>query len=609
MTMPEVAVAVAFNAGYATPAASRVWTDITQYVEARDELTAQFGRGDELAEADANTLSLTLDNTDGRFTAGLSTSPYYPNVKIGRPVRVTVTPTGQPATTAVFFVDEWPTEWPGGSASYAKTTITCSSQMSRLGLNDPLSTLPANELAAGALPYEVYAPLVAVVSPLTEVESGVAVKMEPPPDGVAPATDGLPLAKFTEGGRQLELGFRSAASRTAALLFRIPSTDGDIYELWSEHSNSDERGRLVRVETVSGSLSLVNYTVPGPTPISATSTGSGFNDGELHSLVIVTSASSVIVYVDGVQQITALASSFPDAWTRLGGIASVLGNPSSTGAAQIGRFLWDDSAWSLAQAQEYDQIVRLGFPGESPSDRLARYASYASVADTSFTGGTAPIAHIDTTDRTVLDLMRTVARTDGGALFDAPDGTLTYRGREDRYDETSAQTFDMSAQEVEAGYAPKLDRSTLVNEARATAADGTEFTATDQTSIDEYGRHSAALELATDDYDDVEAAAWWRVNTYAEPEARVPTLAVDLAPLSSVRQAEILALTVGSQITVTNHPSQARATSEDYFVEGWAWEISPDAFRIVFNLSPTGSPVWIVEHPTQGVLTSCRIAY
>jgi len=91
IVLPDVKIEVAFNAGYATPAASRTWTDVTSYVKRDPGIGFTFGRQDERATADANRLTLTLNNSDGRFTPGNVSSPYYPNVKLGRPVRVTTT--------------------------------------------------------------------------------------------------------------------------------------------------------------------------------------------------------------------------------------------------------------------------------------------------------------------------------------------------------------------------------------------------------------------------------------------------------------------------------------------------------------------------------------
>lgn len=88
MSLPDVQVEIAFDSGWATPAVDRTWTDVSDYVELAEGIGIGIGRGDEFNIADANTLALTLDNRDGRFTPGKATSPYYPDVKIGRPIRV-----------------------------------------------------------------------------------------------------------------------------------------------------------------------------------------------------------------------------------------------------------------------------------------------------------------------------------------------------------------------------------------------------------------------------------------------------------------------------------------------------------------------------------------
>ncbi|MFD7093401.1 carbohydrate binding domain-containing protein [Streptomyces xanthophaeus] len=57
------------------------WTDISQWVDLADRIRITRGASDELAQTQPSTMSLTLDNDDGRFTSGLSTSPYYPYVR------------------------------------------------------------------------------------------------------------------------------------------------------------------------------------------------------------------------------------------------------------------------------------------------------------------------------------------------------------------------------------------------------------------------------------------------------------------------------------------------------------------------------------------------
>lgn len=112
----DTVVEVAFNSGFQTAATSRTWTDISDYVEGDEPIEISRGRGDEFATPQESTLSLVLDNRDGRFTAENTASPHYPNVKKGRPVRVTV------STMPNGHFDDDVTGWVGSSATVARVT-------------------------------------------------------------------------------------------------------------------------------------------------------------------------------------------------------------------------------------------------------------------------------------------------------------------------------------------------------------------------------------------------------------------------------------------------------------------------------------------------------
>ncbi|MGD6761348.1 hypothetical protein ACOKM5_20655 [Streptomyces sp. BH097] len=67
------------------------WTDITQYVDVKNQGVAiTRGASDELSETQPGTATLTLDNSDGRFTPGNSGSPYYPFARRNAPIRISV---------------------------------------------------------------------------------------------------------------------------------------------------------------------------------------------------------------------------------------------------------------------------------------------------------------------------------------------------------------------------------------------------------------------------------------------------------------------------------------------------------------------------------------
>ena len=63
-------VALASGSSPTVPLASQVFTDISAYVREENATTIKRGRSDELSEVAASTMTLMVDNADGRFTAG-----------------------------------------------------------------------------------------------------------------------------------------------------------------------------------------------------------------------------------------------------------------------------------------------------------------------------------------------------------------------------------------------------------------------------------------------------------------------------------------------------------------------------------------------------------
>ena len=84
--MTRLYVEAAF--GYTILTGTPVWTDITQYVDLVAGVSIGRGAQDELSETQPGTCSLTLDNSDGRFSPGRASGAYYPNVKKNVPLRV-----------------------------------------------------------------------------------------------------------------------------------------------------------------------------------------------------------------------------------------------------------------------------------------------------------------------------------------------------------------------------------------------------------------------------------------------------------------------------------------------------------------------------------------
>lgn len=601
--MPDVRVAVAFNAGYSTAAASRTWTDISDYVDLEELINITRGRQDEFATTDPNKLSLTLDNRDGRFTAGKTGGAYYPNVKIGRPIRVTSTPVGGAASVRFLgYVDEWPVEW-NGTDSYASAKITASSRLARLGFNAELRSIVEEEyLVDNPVAYYVLGepegstfaanssataqPNLAVTGTGTDVTFAAAT-------GVG--TDGLSAPTFTPDGKCLRTPNSDVTTGVTGAwylecFFNFP-TAGTTSEL----AAMGDAGLRV---TFAGILQGGGLSSPGSVA-----------DGLTHHAAIVYSGTSKVLYLDGAAVASAVVAAGTAPTPGYVYVGNGLGSNTAGASYSVSHVAAGGSitaARILAHANTKDARAAT----ETASAAITRLAAYADIpaAEVSGDAGTNPVYFLDPSGKSVVEVMRSVEETESGVLFDARDNTLTFHGRAHRYSVASALTLNVALQEVEAGIAPKLDRSALVNDVTATAWDGTTARAANQTSIDDYGNARTSLDIASTNDVAYQTAAWI-VGTHGEPAPRIPSLGIDLLPLTSARQDTVMTLDISSKITLSNLPAQAPATTLTFFIEGYTETIGPESYGFEFNVSPTtGYDVWVLEDATYGAYDTYPIA-
>src|SRR5690606_35220204 len=67
------------------------WTDVTSYVRYSDRISITRGQRNESSSSlDTSTCSLTLSNSDGRFSPRNPTSPYYGLIGRNTPLRVSL---------------------------------------------------------------------------------------------------------------------------------------------------------------------------------------------------------------------------------------------------------------------------------------------------------------------------------------------------------------------------------------------------------------------------------------------------------------------------------------------------------------------------------------
>lgn len=639
MSVPNVSykVEIAWTSNWRTAAASRVWTDVSEYVELQDGIKIDYGRSDEVSAADANTMSLTLDNKDGRFTWGNTASPYYPNVKLGRPIRVTATVGGSDYVRFVGYINQWPVEWPGDSAGFATTSITASSRLSRLGLDSPIVNVVAKTVASVAPDY--YWPLTGPAGSTTAAESsgspGLALRIVRRAnkvtfgydDSAAPfgAADSLPAVKLAANAeaaagafgrietslpevamgpglpgavsiaffmRNLEPG----ASSTGAgdlLTFLDPAVD-------EATATSVAFGLdpivLATVSYPSGG-SLLGHYVPTPVDLE--------RSGALHHVAatVVCDGTNITIrgYLDGVLTGTNTFAAVNLRFSRLR-----LSSPQH--ATLVGRLaIWRSGA-SATSIGDLATAGLNGFSGDTTDGRLGRLATWAKIPAAEVTATASPIrlAGVTAADKQAEALMREVETAEAGVLHDNRVGNLVLRPRSERYNVAPALTIALTSDRV-SGFAPRVDRQNLANVGKGKSADGTvEVTYTDEASRDDYG--DAAYDVETTALSDAEPLHLisWVVNSNSQPRPRAPSVRLSVIDwIGSAELAALLGVDIGSVLRLTAAPSQAPgAASADYFVEGYTEEIGVGTWVISPNLSPSWpyDATLILDSATRGLL-------
>jgi hypothetical protein len=114
MALTDVTVEAGFGSTMLT--ASPTWTDISAYVR---RASTTRGRVSLAGRFTTGTGSLTLDNRDGRFNPDNTAGAYFPNVRIGTPIRI------REGATPIFYgsARKWPPAYPKTQDSFVTVSL------------------------------------------------------------------------------------------------------------------------------------------------------------------------------------------------------------------------------------------------------------------------------------------------------------------------------------------------------------------------------------------------------------------------------------------------------------------------------------------------------
>lgn len=126
--------------------ASPAWADVTSDVDMAAGISWSRGRSDESSTVSPGNMTLTLSNDDGEYTPARTSSSLYPDVTLGKRIRLRVrTGTGSGnflSAAAASFEDGTTGGWAGNPFGYTASTVTNTATFAQFGTKGLLITWP-----------------------------------------------------------------------------------------------------------------------------------------------------------------------------------------------------------------------------------------------------------------------------------------------------------------------------------------------------------------------------------------------------------------------------------------------------------------------------------
>jgi len=553
------------------------WVDISSKVKMAAGISVNRGRESEVEDPVAvGTVSLALDNSDGRFSPELASSPYYPNVVAGVPLRVSVYVSGAYRVRGYGTVQEWSTD------PLSWYVAGCS-----INAADVLGTLPeytfrqaADEAVRRSAGVLYHWPLREASEPLSSM-AGVATLSTNGKDGLGL---GAPLLAMEEGeGNHPQF---ISGSNGLQLVARYLSVGPP----W--------RVRLVIMGQPTASCELLELELPGVASRTLITWDSvnGFGNGG-GSLANPPSWPAVVeIGTDGSVwrlRVGGVAGSLATAYggTR---ISKVTINPTLSGGS-----IW--SAAHLVVLQGVSSAADLdAFAQQITSQRVTTFATAPEVVlgwagGPTISGIPASVTTLPPLEgRDSADVLSGIAKSMGGRIVDDLDGTLTWLP----FPPTGTVVT------LPAGFTVPpygTDDRAWLSDCTVEYPDGTSYTATRPDGP----RRSDTIEAVHATPNGDRGMADWLVNS--PTKARIASVTYNLSAMTDANVLTVLNLVVGSRVSFPTLPAWI-PSGLICTVEGFQESIGNDAWTVTLNLSPdVYSRLFILDDAIRGVLDSAYL--
>ena len=601
---------------------SPAWTDITKYVMS---FTTTLGRQHELQQVNPSTAQIVLTNMPngtadpgGRFSPWNTGSPYYHSgngMTPGHPVKITAKPSSTTYNVFYGYTQSWVPSY--GSQTQSTVTLNCYDALALLNLSLlDASTYQTQVLADGATAYWECQDPATSVSFADSTGNGHTGTLYG--SGYFASTGGALLAQsdacivFTGTG----LMTTSLAPTGSALMFEgwfETSDTAQVLMSWGTATSLVVDNTFLYIDG-SGLPTLSTATDGGS--ISAFLAGSAaVNDGNWHhyAVRVSTSLSLWTLYVDGVLIGTGTGYQWGLGGTQehflaggywVGGTSTSL----SIGAGFTGsmdQVAYYSSALSSSQIANHYELGSAGFLIQDSGARVKAVLDSAGIPSALYSLDTGNVnvagATSSLNQSTAMAYLQQVVNTERGLLYQDPSGVIQFKNRQYVYTNSTSVnsqvtfTYHVGGGQyyLAQGLVPQEDDTDLWNDIHVSRQGGVVQSATNSTSITNYGRRSLqgyTSLLFTNDTDANDLAEGLAFQ-YSQPAPRVRSITLASTINAGSTMPYMLGLNLLDRVTVVWKPLDGSSVdfSQQSLVEQVSHSVTPGEWITTLALTPIGT--------------------
>lgn len=580
-------------------------TDVSLDVQQTPGISIVRGRFDEQSTTMPATCSFALDNRTGNYSTRRPQSIYYPNVRVGMPLKIVVATAGDTFERFSGFVDSWEPGW-DTSGNYAIVNVTAHGALYRMGQgNNPLHSplfraIPTlNPLAYWPMEDGADATYCAsaVGGPPMVVQSGTATFGADGGPGGAASVDfsgsllmrgAVPAAASSTSWRvsfMMNWGTGTITPGTTQAPLSIATANGDTWYVSVQATSTVYSITFGLVQGGAGGSFFGTFGSSAWTP----TTG---RDWHLVDMIASQNGANIDVSVTLGSHLWGTLSGFYTGVT-LSKVTAIKPGDFYI-APTIQTFMLNHIAVTApastgmsTTAPDLTNAVK-GYSGETAITRLTRLCAEERVPLTVYGTDGGKTMGVQATSA-LLTLLREAEDVGGGVLEDGVNFGLAYRELGTRYNQTAAlaPTLNQLAPPLAPVEGTQRTRND-VTVSRTTGSTGHYAQPAGQpyavTGAGGIGSFTDYRTLNVDTDDVLSPRAAWYVHLGTVDADRYPNLALNLAARTALIPAW-LGCANGSRITVAStYPNGGQAP--DVLLEGWTEDLSTFMWDVAANCAP-----------------------